>query len=95
MRKILIAPEFASYPSRSALFARDRYGRTGILLLESQACVPIKHSHWTHPSNFVMRSGLSGCTWRGEPYPRWTAVGVNELITPGALVEIRVVAIHG
>ena len=27
-----------------------------------------------------------------EPYPTWTAVGVQELITPGTLVEIRVVA---
>jgi enamine deaminase RidA (YjgF/YER057c/UK114 family) len=27
-----------------------------------------------------------------EPYPTWTAVGVTELITPGTLLEIRVVA---
>ena len=27
-----------------------------------------------------------------EPYPTWTAVGVSELITPGALLEIRVIA---
>jgi enamine deaminase RidA (YjgF/YER057c/UK114 family) len=27
-----------------------------------------------------------------EPYPTWTAVGVNDLITPGTLLEIRVVA---
>lgn len=26
------------------------------------------------------------------PYPAWTAIGVSELITPGALVEIRVTA---
>jgi enamine deaminase RidA (YjgF/YER057c/UK114 family) len=26
------------------------------------------------------------------PYPAWTAVGVSELITPGTLVEIRVIA---
>jgi len=26
------------------------------------------------------------------PYPAWTAVGVNELITMGTLVEIRVIA---
>ncbi|SDM34754.1 RidA family protein [Allokutzneria albata] len=27
-----------------------------------------------------------------EPYPAWTAIGVSELITEGALVEIRAVA---
>jgi enamine deaminase RidA (YjgF/YER057c/UK114 family) len=27
-----------------------------------------------------------------EPYPAWTAVGVSELITPGTLLEIRIVA---
>lgn len=27
-----------------------------------------------------------------KPYPAWSAIGVSELITPGALVEIRVVA---
>lgn len=27
-----------------------------------------------------------------EPYPAWTAVGVSELITDGALVEIRAIA---
>jgi enamine deaminase RidA (YjgF/YER057c/UK114 family) len=27
-----------------------------------------------------------------EPYPTWTAVGVSELITPGTLLEIRIVA---
>lgn len=26
------------------------------------------------------------------PYPKWTAVGVTELITPGALVEARIIA---
>lgn len=26
------------------------------------------------------------------PYPAWTAIGVNELITPGTLIEIRVIA---
>jgi len=30
-----------------------------------------------------------------EPYPAWTAVGVSELITDGALVEIRVIAKRG
>jgi enamine deaminase RidA (YjgF/YER057c/UK114 family) len=30
-----------------------------------------------------------------EPYPTWTAVGISELITPGALVEIRVIASRG
>lgn len=27
-----------------------------------------------------------------EPYPAWTAIGVSELITDGALVEIRAIA---
>jgi len=27
-----------------------------------------------------------------QPYPTWTAVGVSELITPGTLLEIRIVA---
>ena len=27
-----------------------------------------------------------------EPYPAWSAIGVSELITEGALVEIRVIA---
>jgi len=27
-----------------------------------------------------------------EPYPTWTAVGVNELITSGTLLEIRIIA---
>jgi len=27
-----------------------------------------------------------------EPYPAWTAVGVSELITEGALVELRAIA---
>jgi enamine deaminase RidA (YjgF/YER057c/UK114 family) len=27
-----------------------------------------------------------------RPYPAWSAIGVSELITPGALVELRVVA---
>ena len=27
-----------------------------------------------------------------EPYPTWTAVGISELITPGALAEARVIA---
>jgi enamine deaminase RidA (YjgF/YER057c/UK114 family) len=27
-----------------------------------------------------------------KPYPAWSAIGVSELITPGALVEMRVVA---
>lgn len=28
----------------------------------------------------------------GKPYPAWSAIGVSELITPGALVEMRVIA---
>ncbi|MBX2869723.1 MAG: RidA family protein [Acidiferrobacterales bacterium] len=28
----------------------------------------------------------------GEPYPAWTAVGVSELASKGALIEIKVVA---
>ena len=28
-----------------------------------------------------------------EPYPAWTAVGVSELLAPGAVVEISVVAL--
>ena len=27
-----------------------------------------------------------------EPYPAWTAIGITELLTPGAVVEIRVTA---
>ena len=27
-----------------------------------------------------------------EPYPAWTAIGVSDLLTPGALVEIRAIA---
>ena len=27
-----------------------------------------------------------------RPYPAWSAIGVSELITPGALVELRIVA---
>jgi enamine deaminase RidA (YjgF/YER057c/UK114 family) len=27
-----------------------------------------------------------------EPFPTWTAVGISELITPGALVEARIIA---
>ena len=27
-----------------------------------------------------------------DPYPAWTSIGVSELITPEALVEIRIVA---
>jgi enamine deaminase RidA (YjgF/YER057c/UK114 family) len=27
-----------------------------------------------------------------KPYPAWSAIGVSELITPGALVELRVIA---
>ena len=27
-----------------------------------------------------------------RPYPAWTAIGVTELITPGAILEIRAVA---
>ncbi|MEJ3653821.1 RidA family protein [Actinomycetes bacterium KLBMP 9759] len=27
-----------------------------------------------------------------RPYPAWSAIGVAELITPGALVEVRVIA---
>lgn len=27
-----------------------------------------------------------------QPYPAWTAIGVSELITEGALIEIRVIA---
>ncbi|UJA21247.1 RidA family protein [Thermoleophilia bacterium SCSIO 60948] len=30
--------------------------------------------------------------WIEPPYPAWSAIGVSELITPGALVEIRAVA---
>jgi enamine deaminase RidA (YjgF/YER057c/UK114 family) len=29
------------------------------------------------------------------PYPAWTAVGVSELITDGALAEIRAIARRG
>jgi enamine deaminase RidA (YjgF/YER057c/UK114 family) len=28
-----------------------------------------------------------------SPYPAWSAIGVSELITPGALVELRVVTV--
>jgi enamine deaminase RidA (YjgF/YER057c/UK114 family) len=28
-----------------------------------------------------------------QPYPAWSAIGVSELITPGALLEIRAVAL--
>jgi enamine deaminase RidA (YjgF/YER057c/UK114 family) len=28
-----------------------------------------------------------------EPYPAWTAIGVNELIVPGGLMEIRAIAL--
>jgi enamine deaminase RidA (YjgF/YER057c/UK114 family) len=27
-----------------------------------------------------------------EPYPAWTAIGVSELLLPGALVEVRAIA---
>jgi enamine deaminase RidA (YjgF/YER057c/UK114 family) len=27
-----------------------------------------------------------------EPYPTWTAVGISELITPGTLLEMRIIA---
>jgi enamine deaminase RidA (YjgF/YER057c/UK114 family) len=27
-----------------------------------------------------------------EPYPTWTAVGISQLITPGALAESRIIA---
>jgi enamine deaminase RidA (YjgF/YER057c/UK114 family) len=27
-----------------------------------------------------------------EPYPAWTAIGVSELLVPGGLVEIKVIA---
>jgi len=27
-----------------------------------------------------------------EPYPTWTAIGISELVTDGALIEIRVIA---
>jgi enamine deaminase RidA (YjgF/YER057c/UK114 family) len=30
--------------------------------------------------------------WMKKPYSAWSAIGVSELITPGALVELRVVA---
>jgi enamine deaminase RidA (YjgF/YER057c/UK114 family) len=30
-----------------------------------------------------------------EPYPAWTAIGVSELISDGALAEIRVIARRG
>ena len=30
-----------------------------------------------------------------EPYPAWTAIGVSELISDGALVEIRAIARRG
>lgn len=30
--------------------------------------------------------------YMAEPYPAWSAIGVSELITDGALVEIRVIA---
>jgi enamine deaminase RidA (YjgF/YER057c/UK114 family) len=30
-----------------------------------------------------------------EPYPAWTAIGVSELISEGALVEIRAIARRG
>jgi enamine deaminase RidA (YjgF/YER057c/UK114 family) len=33
--------------------------------------------------------------WIGPPYPAWSAIGVSELITEGALVEIRAVAVSG
>ena len=29
-----------------------------------------------------------------EPYPAWTAIGVSELITEGALLEIRIIATY-
>ena len=28
----------------------------------------------------------------GPPYPAWTAIGVNELITEGTIVEVRIIA---
>jgi len=31
--------------------------------------------------------------WIAPPYPAWSAIGVSELITEGALVEIRAVAV--
>jgi enamine deaminase RidA (YjgF/YER057c/UK114 family) len=31
--------------------------------------------------------------WVEEPYPAWTAIGVAELAAPGALVEVKVVAV--
>jgi len=30
--------------------------------------------------------------WIAPPYPAWSAIGVSELITEGALVEIRAIA---
>jgi enamine deaminase RidA (YjgF/YER057c/UK114 family) len=33
--------------------------------------------------------------WIVPPYPAWSAIGVAELITAGALVEIRAVAVSG
>lgn len=30
-----------------------------------------------------------------EPYPAWTAIGVSELLTDGALAEIRAIAKRG
>jgi enamine deaminase RidA (YjgF/YER057c/UK114 family) len=31
--------------------------------------------------------------WIAAPYPAWSAIGVSELITEGALVEMRVIAV--
>jgi enamine deaminase RidA (YjgF/YER057c/UK114 family) len=30
-----------------------------------------------------------------DPYPAWTAIGINELITEGTLLEIRAIAKRG
>lgn len=63
--------------------------------MEKQSVVPAGlrsyHDEW-RMSPGLASSGLLREKYVVEPYPAWPAIEVSGFVTPGAIVEIRVVA---
>ena len=127
MKKVVVTPEFGSYPRdwhfSPGIDTGDFVFFSGITGTRADASIAEDPETQFRDAFRFLRANLlqAGCTFSDvvdlttyhlqlkrylrafmavkdefivEPYPAWTAIGISDLITDGALVEIRAVARH-
>ncbi len=125
MHKVVVTPEFASYPrdwnfspgldTGDLVFFSGITGTRADLSISADPEMQFREAFRILQDNFLhadltaqnvvdlttyhvgLKQHLSAFMkvkdeFIAEPYPAWTAIGVSELITEGALVEIRAIA---